>query len=109
MATAYAYTPFNADTFSLSEEGTITTATPNYVQLVLGAQMQELFGANFQFNQEGDIIGGTLAQTKYWISGTLQYDFSDLNISMLTVEDFFDRYLAGTATISPAAERETIR
>ena len=64
MATLTAYTPFNADTFSLWE-GTVTTATPSYIQVVAGAQMQELIGAGFEFNALGDFIGGTLTQTRY--------------------------------------------
>jgi hypothetical protein len=89
MATLNAYVPFSSDTFTLWE-GDIVTATPEYVRIIAGAQVQELIGNGFAFDSEGDITGGTLGQTNYWLNGQLQYEMAGLNHSLLTITNYFD-------------------
>jgi len=89
MATLNAHAPFNSDTFSLWE-GDITTASAQYVRLVAGAQVQELIGAGFVLDAEGDILRGTLNQTNYWLGGALQYEIVGLSHSLPTITHFFD-------------------
>jgi Ca2+-binding RTX toxin-like protein len=89
MATLNPYTPFNSDTFSLFE-GDVTTATAEYVRFVAGAQVQELIGSGFVFAGEGDIVSGTLTQTRNWLDGALQYEISGLSHSVPSITSFFD-------------------
>src|SRR6185369_6157087 len=89
MATATAYTPFNSDTFNIWY-GTATVATSTQIQITSGNQIQNYYGYNFTFSSSGQLTGGFVTGTNYYLSGTLQYEVTGLNHSATTVNSYLN-------------------
>jgi serralysin len=87
MATAIAYTPINMDTGTIWY-GNATVYTTTHIQIVSGSRVQNYFGTGFAYDGLGDVVGGTLKSTNYYVSNVLQYEVKGLAHSAAAVNDY---------------------
>lgn len=87
MATAIAYQPVNMDTGAIWY-GNATIYTSAHIRIVNGSQVQNYYGSGFAYDQYGDVIGGTLNSTNYYLGGVIQYEIAGLAHSAATVNNY---------------------
>jgi Ca2+-binding RTX toxin-like protein len=87
MATATAYTAFNADTFEIAS-GNPTIYNGTHIQIISGSQVFDYYGSGFAYNNQGDVVGGTLNTIEHSVSGAPQYEVTGLAHSASTFNDF---------------------
>src|SRR5688572_18431172 len=89
MATGIAYAPINMDTGTIWY-GTATVHTTNHIQIVSGSRVQNYYGNGFAFDANGNVIGGTLNSTNYYVGGVLQYEVTGFAHSATAVDNYLD-------------------
>ena len=87
MAIVTAFTPINMDSLAIWD-GTPTIANATRIQIQNGSQVQNYYGTGFTFSASGQVLGGIVTGSDYFINGVKQYEVTGANHSAVTINNF---------------------